>query len=188
MRFLFVLLVIAVAACLIFILPNLPGHNALVAEWDSLKTTIGPNPFRFVGLTSNAGETRSLAARVLRPLEGAPTPPNEQEDIGKTIADIHAKAGSGTSAANINAALNLIQQAFEERKNILKTLASATHTGTLDTIPDNWRFVRQPDKTFDHQVVNQQNRELFWTQATGRRWQERCAAYQQRIEQLLGGQ
>ena len=188
MRFLFLLLVVAGVACLIFASPNLPGHNALVAQWDSLEKKIGSSPFRFVGFTGNVGATRSLAERVLRPLDAAAPPSNEEQDIEQTIADIRAKAGSSPSAANINAALDLIQQACKERQYLVKTLSSSTQTGPLDTIPDSWRGVRQPDKVFDHQALNQERRESFWTQATGRRWQERCAAYQQRIEQLLGGQ
>ena len=132
MRFLFVLMVMAVAACLIFAFPNLPGHNALVAGWDSLERMRDSSPLRFLGFTSNVSTTRSLAERVLRPLEAAP-PANEEEDIAKTIADIRANAGSSASATNINAALNLIQQAYEERKYVVQTLSSSTRTPTLWT-------------------------------------------------------
>jgi hypothetical protein len=190
MRFLFVLLVIAGAVWLVYDSPSLPGHTALVQQWDSLQKTVASSPFSFMTSTDNVGATRSLAERVLGPLDAGTSSDGEETDPEKIIADIRSNLASSQSpsTANINAALNLIHQAWEERKNSITMTKPAPQTSVLDNIPMGWRGVRQPDKVFDRQEVNQKQRSSFWAQATANQWQRRSAMYRQRIEQLLGGQ
>ncbi|HEY3901573.1 MAG TPA: hypothetical protein VGM54_23380 [Chthoniobacter sp.] len=188
MRFLCVLLVlIAGVAALVFFSPTFPGHDALVGQWQSLQNASSPaggySPLA-PGI-GNVATTRSLADRVLRPLNST-LPPNES-DPEKTIADIRYNLASSQSSANANIAqaLNLIHQALEERRNLVRMSASAAQPGDLDRVPGKWHIIGHPEQSVDRTALNRKERASYWAQTARAQWQRDSAAYRQRIDQLL---
>jgi hypothetical protein len=191
MRFLcFLLVLFVVVAGLIFYFPNLPGHAALVEQWNSLQKSseqaINSTPLAgVVAPTDNITATRSIADRVLRPLSEA-APAGAEPDPEKVISDIRFSVASSQSpsAANINQALNLIHQALEERRNLVRMVNSAARPGDLDKVPGNWHNVRTGNAV-DRSAVNRNERTSYWAQTARAQWQQRVAAYRQSIDQLL---
>jgi hypothetical protein len=188
MRYLFGLLVIiAGVMAVIYFSPTLPGHTTVVERWDSLQKTINSSWPGGSDHPDDLATTRSLADRVLRPLNEA-APSDADADPEKTIADIRSSVASNQppSAASINEALNLLHQAEEERKGFVRMVNSAAQTSPLDRVPGHWHSVGQPSKSVDLTAQNRNLRTSFWAQSAKRQWEQRSAAYRQRIKQLLG--
>jgi hypothetical protein len=128
---------------------------------------------------------RNLSHRVLQPLEGKS--PISLAEAQETLAAIRANLASSQpqAAARANMALNLIQQALTERQNVARSALTKGKDDNLDKVPGDWHSASDRNQKIDLTANNQRWRAGFWIQAELNRWHERCAYYNQQIEQLL---
>ncbi len=133
------------------------------------------------------GSMRSLSKKVLKPLDDKET--ISTQEARSALAELRATVANRRSDPDyqrMTQLLTVLDQAIEERYTSITRVYGGTTANALDSVPGKWHLVGHPEKHVDPTEISHQERSSFWTEATTRKWRERCDYYKATVDAILG--